>query len=88
MAEPVIEVFVCRGFSGHIVRVSLPAEEAVGSLIAKLMQQLDFPAPPEAVGLYNLTQDFEYVPTDSLARRGTRAGDLLLLAATTRCPRP
>lgn len=87
MAEPLIEVFVCRGFSGHIVRVCLPAQESVSRIVEMLVRQLDFPAPSETVGLYNLTQDFEYLPTDSLAHRRTQAGDLLLLASAAGCPR-
>ncbi len=82
-----MEVFVCRGSSGQIVRVCLPSHTPVKELLAELMQQLQWWTPPESVGLYNLTQDFEYLPTDSLAQRGTKAGDLLLLAPGGGCLR-
>jgi hypothetical protein len=85
--EAVIEVFVCRGFSGEIVRLSLPAHLPVGQLLEHLRRQLQMWSDPEMVGLYNLTQDFEYLPEDTLARRGTRAGDLLLFAAGGGCRR-
>ncbi|GBD06841.1 hypothetical protein HRbin21_00646 [bacterium HR21] len=87
MAEPVIEVFLCRGFSGQIVRLALPAQIPLEQLLGELLQQLNLPLDPEVVGVYNLTQDFEYLRTDTLAQRGTRPGDLVLVAPGGECRR-
>ncbi len=87
MGQPVIEVFVCRGFSGQILRLSLPAQTPMEHLLRELLPQLQLPADPETVGVYNLTQDFEYLPTDTLAQRRTRPGDLVLVAPGGTCQR-
>lgn len=82
-----IEVFVCRGFSGQIVRLALPAQVPLEELLEELVHTLALGLDPETVGMYNLTQDFEYLRTDTLAQRGTRPGDLLLVAAGGGCQR-
>jgi hypothetical protein len=83
----VIEVFVCRGFSGQIVRLRLPTCVPVEQLMEQLCYELQFWVDPETLGLYNLTQDFEYRRTETLAQCGTQPGDLLLLAQGTGCRR-
>ncbi|MCS6966419.1 MAG: hypothetical protein NZ473_06605 [Candidatus Kapabacteria bacterium] len=85
MAESIVEVFVCRGFSGQIFRLQLPAEASVEQLLERLRQEFGMWAEPEALGLYNLTQDFEYLRTDTLAQRGTQPSDLLLVAEGGTC---
>ncbi|MCS7176404.1 MAG: hypothetical protein NZ960_02075 [Candidatus Kapabacteria bacterium] len=85
MAAAVIEVFVCRAFSGQILRLQLPAQHPIQDFLGQLAEQLQLSADVDSLGLYNLTQNFEYLRTDTLADRGTRAGDLLLLAPGGTC---
>lgn len=81
-----IEVFVCKGFSGEIVRASVAPEEVVGVALPSIADQIGYyTADYDKIGLYNMTRDFEYLMTDSFADRRTQSGDLLFMADGQAC---
>jgi hypothetical protein len=81
-----IAVMVCKGFSGEIVRATIRPEESVVEALPSIADQIGFhSADWEKIGLYNMTQDFEYLMSDRFIDRGTNAGDLLFMADGQAC---
>lgn len=80
-----MELFICRGFSGQIVRVDCEDDLPVQHIIGAMADQLGMNWQKERLGLYNLTRDIEYVMDDTLRHRNTCSGDLLMLADGGSC---
>jgi hypothetical protein len=81
-----MEIFVCRGYSGQIFRLNINENESLEQIIPVIAAGIGFySSNEERIGLYNLTRDWEYFPRDTLASRGTKAGDLLILADGGAC---
>ncbi len=81
-----IEVFVCKGFSGEIVRATIAVDDTVERALPLIADQIHYYSPDyEKIGLYNMTRDFEYLATDRFIDRGTREGDLLFMADGAAC---
>ncbi len=81
-----MEVFVCKGFSGQIYRVKIDPEQPVGRQLPQILEQMQFVVPDlERLGIYNLTQDFEYVREKSFTEQRTCECDLLLIADGSVC---
>lgn len=80
-----MELFICRGFSGQIVRVECEDNVPIQHVVAVMADQLGMNWQQERLGLYNLTKDIEYAPTDTLGERQTQNGDLLMLADGGAC---
>lgn len=79
-------VFICKGLSGQIHRVSIDPQKKISQLLADLLHQIDFfVLDPQQLGLYNLTQDFEYHIDKSFQEQNTREGDLILIADGSIC---
>jgi hypothetical protein len=79
-------LMVCKGFTGEIVRAVIPANDTVVQALPTIADQIGYSTPDwEKIGLYNLTQDFEYYFTDRFADCGTRNGDLLVMADGQAC---
>ena len=77
---------VCKGFSGEIVRASIALEDTVERALPLIADQIRYYSPDyEKIGLYNMTQDFEYSMTDRFRERGTNHGDLLFMADGQAC---
>ncbi len=82
----IIEVMVCKGFSGEIVRASIALEETVERALPLIADQIGYYTPDyEKIGLYNLTRDFEYRMTDRFNDWPTAQGDLLFMADGQAC---
>lgn len=81
-----IAVMVCKGFSGEIVRATIRLDDSVQEALPSIADQIGFhSADWEKIGLYNMTQDFEYLMSDRFSERGTRPGDLLFMADGQAC---
>ena len=84
--EETIEVMVCKGFSGEIVRARVSLQDTVERALPMIADQIGYYSPDyEKIGLYNMTHDFEYHMTDRFCDRDTCAGDLLFMADGQAC---
>ncbi len=84
--EGTIEVMVCKGFSGEIVRARITLDDTVECALPLIADQIQYYSPDyEKIGLYNMTWDFEYTMADRFGDRGTRSGDLLFMADGQAC---
>lgn len=82
----IIEVMVCKGFSGEIVRARISLDDRVEEALPQIADQIKYYTPDyEKIGLYNLTRDFEYRMSDCFRERGTVTGDLLFMADGQAC---
>ncbi|GAB1430465.1 hypothetical protein MASR2M18_12980 [Ignavibacteria bacterium] len=80
------DIFLCRGFSGQIFRLSVNPHQTVEQLTAVLAPAVGLYAVEyERLGLYNLTRDIEYKTDEIIAERGLSNGDLLILADGGSC---
>lgn len=81
MGTATIDVLVCKGFSGQIVRATIDPTETVQQALPRIADQIAFSSADwERIGLYNMTRDFEYRMDERFDDRGTMDGDLLLMA--------
>jgi hypothetical protein len=81
-----IEVMVCKGFSGEIVRATIMVDDIVERALPLIADQIHYYSPDyEKIGLYNMTRDFEYRMTDRFGEKGTMQGDLLFMADGQAC---
>lgn len=81
-----IEILVCKGFSGEIVRATIDINDMVEEALPIIADQISYYTPDyEKIGLYNMTGDFEYAMHDRFCDRGTRKGDLLFMADGAGC---
>lgn len=79
-------LMVCKGFTGEIVRAVVTAGDTVVRALPLIADQIGYDSPDwENIGLYNLTQDFEYQFTDRFSECGTRSGDLVVMADGQAC---
>lgn len=84
--QEIIEVMVCKGFSGEIVIARIALDDTVESALPLIADQIKYySADYEKIGLYNMTGDFEYLMTDSFRARDTHVGDLLFMADGQAC---
>ncbi|MBS1911033.1 MAG: hypothetical protein JST22_03525 [Bacteroidetes bacterium] len=84
--ETSIDVFVCKGFSGEIVRARICLDDTVERALPLIADQIGYyTADYEKIGLYNMTRDFEYLMTDRFGERGTLPGDLIIMADGAAC---
>lgn len=84
--DAAIDVLVCKGFSGEIVRVRIVLDDMVVVALPSIADQIAYYTPDyEKIGLYNMTRDFEYRMEERFSDRGTRAGDLLIMADGEAC---
>lgn len=76
-----ITLMVCKAFSGEIYRVEISPYDTITQALPGIADQIQYYSPDwERIGLYNLTQDFEYLADDRFIDRGTRDGDLVVIA--------
>lgn len=76
-----MQIFVCRGYSGQIFRLDAADIMPMTELLPVMANSIGlYSSHEERLGVYNLTQDFEYRDGDTLEGRGTREGDLLIVA--------
>lgn len=81
-----IEVLVCKGFSGEIVRARIALDDTVETSLPLIADQIEYYSPDyEKIGLYNMSRDFEYHMHDRFRDRDTHAGDLLFMADGQAC---
>jgi len=79
-----IDVLVCKGFSGEIVRARIDPDETIERSLPSIADQIEYYSPDwERIGLYNMTLDFEYSMHETFREQGTNAGDLLFMADGT-----
>ena len=76
-----ITLMVCKSFSGEIHRVTVSPYDTILQALPLIADQIRYYSPDwERIGLYNLSQDFEYLADDRFVDRGTRDGDLVVIA--------
>ncbi len=81
-----MEIMLCKAFSGEITRVVADNEVQLSTLMPIMANSIGlYSSRDEDFGMYNLTQDFEYSPNDSLGSRETKSGDLLVIAPASNC---
>src|SRR5687767_4397327 len=74
-----LSIMVCKAFSGEIYRVNVSMYETVNEALPVIADTIAYYSPDwERIGLYNLSQDFEYLADDRFIDRGTRDGDLVV----------
>ena len=85
-APAMIQVMICKGFSGEIVRAEIFSHDVVAQALPEIADQIHYYSPDfEKIGLYNLTQDFEYRMDERFCDHGTRPGDLIVMADGGAC---
>lgn len=81
-----LTLFVCKGFSGEISRVTLNPDQFVLQAIPDIADQIGYYSHDwEKIGLYNLTRDFEYDLYESFAQTRTESGDMVVMADGAAC---
>ncbi len=81
-----MEIFVCRGYSGNIHRITVNEYLPLVELLPVLARSIGYySSNEENLGLYNMSKDFEYLVEQSLSSSKTDNGDLLLLADGAGC---
>lgn len=76
-----IRLMVCKAFSGEIHSVDVSPYDTITQALPLIADQIQYYSPDwERIGLYNLSQDFEYLAEDRFIDRGTRDGDLVVIA--------
>ncbi len=81
-----MDIFVCKGFSGEIYRVPIDPRQPIRQQLPQILKRVQFFVPyPEALSVYNLTQDFEYALDQSFAEQRTCECDLILIADGSIC---
>ena len=81
-----IPVMICKGFSGEIIRATIATHDVVAEALPEIADQIQYYSPDfEKIGLYNLTQDFEYRMAERFCDHGTHAGDLIVMADGGAC---
>ena len=84
--ETQLILFICKAFSGEIVRAVVRSEMTVVQAIPEIADQIGYSSPDwEKIGLYNMTRDFEYDPEQSFAQTRTVSGDLVIMADGAGC---
>ena len=82
-------LYICKGFSGEIVRVTIAAECVLEEAIPEIADQIRYFSPDwEKIGLYNLTRDFEYKSGSRFSDTKTENGDLIMMADGAACHKP
>lgn len=81
-----LTLFICKGFSGEITRVTLSPDQFVLQAIPDIADQIGYYSNDwEKIGLYNLTRDFEYDLYESFAGTRTESGDMVVMADGAAC---
>jgi hypothetical protein len=81
-----IQVMICKGFSGEIIRAEIYTHDVVSQALPEIADQIRYYSPDfEKIGLYNLTQDFEYRMEERFCDHGTNPGDLIVMADGGAC---
>ncbi|MBC8145902.1 MAG: hypothetical protein H7X80_09980 [bacterium] len=76
-----LSLMICKAFSGEIFRINVSMYETVNEALPIIADTIAYYSPDwERIGLYNLSQDFEYLADDRFIDRGTREGDLVVIA--------
>ena len=80
------ELYICKGFSGEIVRAFVSSELTLEEAIPTIADQIGYFSPDwEKIGLYNLTHDFEYKSGERFSDTRTEHGDLIMMADGAAC---
>jgi hypothetical protein len=84
----VITIHVCNGKSGEVVSTNVPDDIPIPDVLQLLdnRYRIGVAGRPEQFVLYNISQQFEYEPTDTLAGRSTGRGDLSIVVNASHCP--
>jgi hypothetical protein len=84
----VITIHVCNARSGEVVSTNVPDDIPIPDILQLLdnRYRIGVAGRPEQFVLYNISQRFEYEPTDTLAARSTARGDLSIVVNASRCP--
>lgn len=79
-------LFICKSFTGEIVRVSVRADRSPVEAIPDIADQIEYSTPDwEKIGMYNLTRDFEYDLDVPFSDTRTQSGDLVIMADGAGC---
>ncbi|MGD0338908.1 MAG: hypothetical protein ABSB78_08975 [Bacteroidota bacterium] len=83
----VIKIHVCKSKSGEVVSTNVPDDIPIPEVLQILdsRHEIGIKGKPEQFVLYNISQQFEYHPTDTLAGRSTADGDLSIVVDTSFC---
>ncbi len=87
-SDPVetLVLFICKGFSGEICRVTLDPGLTPEEAIPGIADRIEYYSPDwEKIGLYNLTRDFEYKSGVPFSQTRTEPGDLVMMADGAAC---
>ncbi len=84
----VITIHICNGKSGEVVSTNVPDDIPIPDVLQLLdnRYRIGVAGRPEQFVLYNISQRFEYEPTDTLAGRLTARGDLSIVVNASHCP--
>lgn len=81
-----LSLFICKGFSGEISRVSVDRNLMVGQAMPEIADSIGYVSHDwEKIGMYNLTRDFEYDMRDTFLETKTESGDLIVMADGAAC---
>jgi hypothetical protein len=84
--EDELTLFVCKGFSGEISRVTVSPDLFIMQAIPDIADQIGYYSNDwEKIGLYNLTRDFEYDLYERFAQTRTESGDMVVMADGAAC---
>ncbi len=79
-------LFVCKGFSGEISRVTVNSSLMIGQAMPDIADAIGYVSHDwEKIGMYNLTRDFEYDMRDQFFETRTESGDLIVMADGAAC---
>jgi hypothetical protein len=81
-----VPVFICSKGGREVLRCTVPLHEQ-GKRLAPILAEMAglYVYDDNAIGIYNLTQDFEYNLDQSLIAEGTKSGDLLYIDIQAAC---
>ena len=75
----VVQVFICKGFSGEILKMEIDPESVAGVQTTKVASKIfGWSGGDDSYTLVNLTKTFEYSP-DDIIKENTSENDVLLV---------
>lgn len=82
-----ITIHVCKGTTGEVVSTDVPDDIRIPELLQLLNNRhaIGIAGRLDRFVLYNISQRFEYDPTDTLAGRSTERGDLNIVVDMAHC---
>lgn len=81
-----LTLYICKGFSGEISRITVLPEQMIQQALPDIADQIGyFSNDWEKIGLYNLTRDFEYDMLQRFDETRTESGDMVIMADGAAC---